>query len=790
MLKHNILIIYRHWKRHKGTFLINLIGLSTGLTCSILIYLWVSDELSVDKFNENDSRLFQVMKNAEEPGGEIGTYEWTPGPLAQALAEELPEVELTVTALIPEDAQVGILSVGDTRIKAIEQYVSRDYFNMFSYQLIQGDKQQVLSKKNEVLISNELALKLFHTKENIIGKSVEWDKEAFTGTYLVSGVFKKSPRNATTQFDILFTFDLFREYNPAIDDWKNADPNTYVLLKEGTNIDQFNDKIGGLLQKKTGEDYQNLFIRPYSDKYLYGKYENGVQSGGRIAYVRLFSIIALLILALACINFMNLSTAKAAKRLKEVGIKKALGAERRILIFQYLGESMLMTLISLILAILLVVILLPQFNEITGKHLAFEFDGRLFLGIAAVTLLTGLISGSYPAFYLSGFNPVTVLKGKLNTSFGEVWARRGLVILQFTMSVILVVSVFVVYHQIALVQTKNLGFDKDNIILFKRDGSLPKGLTTFLREVKNLPGVVNASSYVQSLTSVNDTGTEGISWEGKEVDDHLSFKYLMVNYGLIETLGIEIKTGRAFSEIFGTEESKIIFNEAAIEAMGLKDPIGKIVNHWGTEKLIVGVVKNFHFESFYEPIKPCFFMLYQVGENIMVKIKAGEERETITALEKLYQQYNSGLPFDYKFLDDDYQTLYASELRVATLSKYFAGLAILISCLGLFGLAAFTAERRIKEIGIRKILGSSVFGIVRLLSGDYTKMVLTAVVIALPVGYLITKTWLNAFAYRIELEWWFFIAAGLLALIVALITVSFQTIKAALANPVDSLRSE
>jgi len=790
MLRHNILIIYRHWKHHKGTFLINLIGLSTGLACSILIYLWVSDELSVDKFNENDSRIFQVMKNAEEPGGGIDTYEWTPGPLAQALAAEMPEVELAVTSLIPEDTQVGILSVGDTKIKAIEQYVSRDYFNIFSYQLIQGDKQQVLSKKNEVLISDELALKLFHTKENIIGKSVEWDKEAFTGTYLVSGVFKKSPSNATAQFDLLFTFDLYREINPDIDDWKNAHPNTYVLLKEGTRIDQFNEKIGSLLQSKTGEDYQYLFIRPYSDKYLYGKYENGVQSGGRIAYVRLFSIVALLILVLACINFMNLSTAKAAKRIKEVGVKKVLGAGWKTLVFQYLGESMLMTTISLMVAVLGVLILLPQFNAVTGKHLTLEFDSKLILSVGLVTLFTGLISGSYPALYLSRFNPITVLKGSLNTSFGEMWSRKGLVIFQFTISVILVVSVLVVYHQIVFIQSKNLGFNKDNIIIFKKEGSLHKRVSTFLREVKSIPGVVNASSFSQSLTGINDTGTEGVVWEGKEADDHMAFKYLMVNQGFIETLGIEIKEGRPFSENFVIEASKIIFNEAAIEGMGLKHPIGKIVNHWGTDKQIVAVVKDFHFESLYEPIKPCFFMMYQDGENIMVKITAGREKETIAGLEKLYQQYNPSLPFDYKFLDDNYQALYAAEQRVTTLSKYFAGIAILISCLGIFGLAAFTAERRLKEIGIRKILGSSVFGIVRLLSSDFTKMVVTAIVIALPVSYFFAKNWLNDFAYHIELQWWYFAVAGLLALVIAWFTVGVQTINAARINPVDSLKDE
>jgi putative ABC transport system permease protein len=508
MFKHNLLIVLRNFKRNKSSFFINLIGLSTGLACALLIYLLVNDELNFDKFHEKDSQLFQVMKNSKSYDGRILTFEWTPGPLANALAEEMPEVENA--APVQFSSKEGIISVGDKHIKAWEQYVGKDYFNIFSYNLLQGEKSYVLKDKNAIVISDELATKLFHTTENIIGKTVEWKKDKFGGIFFVSGIFERPPSNSTAQFDLLFTFEFYREIEPMVNTWQYNAPSTYIILKKGTNIYQFNDKIAGLIKKKTNDKSSTLFIRRYSDKYLYGKYENGIQSGGRIVYVRFFSIIAIFILVITCINFMNLSTAKASRRMKEVGIKKAVGADRKALMVQYLGESLLMTCLSLLIAFLLVELLLPQFNEITGKHVALNFNGNLILSVLVITLFTGLISGSYPAFYLSGFDPVKVLKGKMNTPTGEMWARKGLVIFQFIISVVLIVSVLVVYKQMQLVQTKNLGFDKDNIICFKKEGKLEEGLETFLYEVKNIPGVVNASNYHPNLT-VNPTGTNWVS---------------------------------------------------------------------------------------------------------------------------------------------------------------------------------------------------------------------------------------------------------------------------------------
>lgn len=792
MFRHNLLLAYRNFLRYKSTFFINLIGLSTGLACALLIYLWVNDELRVDKFHEKDSQLYQVMHIVQTPNS-IQSFEGTPGLLARSLAEEIPEV-VSAVAVRPSFNHKGILSIEDKHIKASEQYVGKEFFNIFSYQLIQGDKYQVLTDKYSVVISDELARKLFNTIENVIGKTVEWNHDDLSGSYLISGIFERPPSNSSAQFDILFNYELFLEKRSNFLSWENSNPATYIILKEGTNVDQFNEKIAGFIKTKLPTSNSTLFLRQYSDKYLYGQYENGIQAGGRIEYVRLFSIVAIIILTIACINFMNLSTAKASRRLKEVGVKKAIGADRKTLIIQFLSESMMMAFLSLLLSLILVVLVLPQFNNITGKHLTFAFGLNIILSVLGITSFTGFISGSYPAFYLSGFRPATILKGggapgKLNTSTAALWMRKGLVVFQFTISVIFIASVLVVSKQLSFIQNKNLGYDRDNVIYFTNEGKVLESFETFLSEVKHIPGVVNASSFANNLTGSHG-GTSGVNWEAKNPDEAIDFGNLEVGYDFIETLGIEMAAGRTFSREFGADSSSIIFNEAAIESMGLQDPIGKTIKLWGQEKRIIGVVKNFHFESLYEEIKPCFLQLYPVSNKTMVKIQEGSEAETLAQLQQFYQEYNQGLPLDYKFLDDDYQVLYASEQRVTVLSRYFAGLAILISCLGLFGLAAFTAERRLKEIGIRKVLGSTDWGIAYLLSNDFTKMVVTAIVIALPLSYFIAKNWLESFAYRIDLELWYFIGAGLVALLIAWFTVGLQTVKAAKVNPTQCLKDE
>lgn len=786
MFKHNLIIIYRSFKRFKSTFLINLLGLSTGLACVLMIYLWVSDELIMDNFHEKDSRLFQVMTNFHHSDN-IETSLHTPIMLSQTITEKIPGVEYAVgTSEIRSDIT---LFTADKHFTLPGRFVSKDFFNVFSYSMIQGNKNQVLLNKNSLVISDKLAFQFFNTTENVIGKAIKLQVGNKHEEVVITGIFIAPPRNSTQQFDFLLSYELYKDINGYVN-WGSFNSNTYLLLNEGTNVDNLNAQLEGLLQQVNKGSNETLFLAQFSKQYLYGTYENGVQTGGRIDYIKLFSIIALFILLIACINFINLSTAKASVRVKEIGIKKAIGAKRKTLIFQYLGESVLIAFLSLIVALLLVALFLPQFNQITGKSLTLLPDIDLVVSILGITIFTGLLAGIYPACYLSGFNPAIVLKGKFKTSAGEFMARKGLVVFQFMLSIIFIVSVLVLYKQIEFLQTKSLGYDKEQIIYFKPEGKVAESMDSFISQVKNITGIINASSIAHDVVK-STSSTWGVNWEGKNPEDQISFEKMFVNFDMIETLGIKMKAGRAFSRNFGSDTSKIILNEEGIAIMGFKDPIGKKFRLYGKEREIIGVAKNFHFQSLHQKVSPLFFVLApEKTWNIMVKIQPGKEKEVINKLNEFYQKFNPGYVLDYRFLDEDYKSQYDSEQRIATLSRYFAGLAIMISCLGLLGLAAFTAERRNKEISIRKVIGASTTQLVHLLSGEFSKIVLIAIAIALPLSYLIVQYWLNGFAYRIQLEWWYFIGAGLAALAIAWLTVATQAFKAAGANPVKSLRTE
>ncbi len=793
MLKHNLLMIFRNLKRSKNSLAINLIGLSSALACVLFIYLWVNDELSIDKFLLKNGQIYQVMKNNTTDHG-IETDEDVPGLLAKILKDEFPEVEKSVGVFPPAAYTFnGVLSLNENNLKANWKFAGKAFFDIFPYQLIYGNKDKVLSDKNGIVISDKVAENLFQSVDKAIGQSVEWDGEMVKGSFTIAGIFKSPPENATVQFDVLFNYDLFWEKFPNFLNWGNSGPSTYVVLKKHTNIADFDRKIAGLVKSKDSESRLSLFTRPYAEQYLYAKYKNGEQSGGRIEYVKLFSLIALFIVIIACINFMNLSTARASRRLKEIGVKKVVGADRKTLILQHMGETSLVSFASLLIAIAVVAILLPQFNQITGKHLAIHLDETLVTSGLIIALITGILAGSYPALYLSGLNPVAIQNGRIfnksKTSARELGIRKGLVVFQFIASVALIVSVIVVYRQMDYVQSKNLGFNRNNVIRFMAEGKAKENPATFISEIKKVPGVENASFMDGDLTG-RHSGTTGVNWEGKAPDQIVDFGILGVGYDLINMLGINVVEGRQYSREFGAEDSKLIFNQAAIKAMGITDPIGKTVNLWGKDKQIIGVVEDFHFESLYEDVKPFFFRFSaRRPYEILVKLQPGRERETLTNLTSFYRTYQ-GLAFDYQFLDEDFQKMYSSELRVATLSRYFAGLAILISCLGLFGLAAFTAEVRTKEIGIRKVMGSGVFNIVRLLSGEFTKMVVIAILISLPLSYLSLNNWLGKFASHIDLSWWYFAIAGILTLVIAWITVGVQTLRASLVNPVECLKEE
>lgn len=790
MLRHNLILFFRNIKRYKTTFIINIAGLSIGLASTFLICLWIYDELNVDKFHEKDGQLFQVMMNYHYPDG-VETNTTSPALLAKTLVEEIPEVQYATAVNNCDGKCEAFLSEKESHIKAEGIYAGSDFFKVFSYDLIQGDSNQVLKDKNAIVISEKLAKKLFGTTENVVGKSIEGSPELFGETFQISGIFKSPPSNSTVQFDFIANFELLAANKKWLNDWLGDGAKVYTVLEKGTSIDNFNKKIENYLVTKSPNRLDSkLFIRKYSDGYLYNTYENGVQSGGRIVYVGIFSMIALLILIIACINFINLSTALASRKVKEIGVKKVLGASRKKLIAQFLGESMIMTVMSSLIAIAFVVLFLPHFNEITGKHLNLSIGTNVVLFIVGAILFTGLASGSYPAFYLSRLNSA-IIKEKRNKSLSEQWVRKGLVIAQFSICVIFIIVAIVMNKQIEFTQTKNLGYSKDNILNFQMKKRYGYDFETFMTELRKVPGVLNATNIYGGSIFANGGGGTGFSWEGMTPgSENIEYLRLQAGYDLVETLEIELIEGRSFSKDYNNEKEKLIINQAAAEMIGFKDIVNKTIKDNRRDKQIIGVVKNFNMESLNKEIRPCFIRFQPNGNNVMVKLKRGEEKVTITKLKKFYEKFHMGYSFEFTFLDEDYQSLYVSEERAITLSKYLTGLAIIISCLGLFGLAAFEAKRKRKEISVRKVLGQRASQIAIMSLGEFAKLVFISTLIAFPIGYMLTNDWLSGFAYRIQLEIWYFLSAGLLVLLIAMFTVGSHAITAANKNPIDALREE
>ena len=799
MFKFHLLTTWRHLIRDRQFSLLNIIGLSTGLAASLLIYLWVSDEYSVDKFNVNDSRLYQVLKNSPNADGTMWTHEHTQGLLARSMARELPEVEYAVS--VRPDG-VGIISFGDKHLKATPEFVDKDFFRVFTYRLIDGNKTEPLADQRGVLVSDKLALKLFNTTTGLIGKTIDWEQGEWTGPYQIAGVFASPPANASKQFDLLFTYDLYWTRETGnLTDWGSNGESTFLLLKPGTDIDRLNKKIKFYTQDKIRSLYKGdqqkyllhwegtLLAQRFSDRYLYNQYVNGMPSGGRIAYVRLFCIIAIFILLIACINFMNLSTARATRRAREVGVKKVAGASRGALVLQYLGESMLLAFVSLVIALMMTVAILPAVDHLTGKDILLHSDIGLVSAALGITFVTGLLAGSYPAIVLSGFRPARVLKSNQGITAGAGGIRKVLVVFQFAVSVIFIVTVLVVYRQMQLIQTTDLGYNRANVISIPNDGYLKKDLAPFLAEIRRLPGVVSASDGGGDFFGNASHSGSGIDWQGKDPNLGIEYYGNDADYDLFQTLGLQMVEGRPFLRGFA-DSTSVIFNQSAIAAMGLKDPIGKTVSLWGSKKTIIGIVRDYHFESLYKKVGPSFLTWSDNNDYTFVRVRPGSEEKTIAAIKSIYGRMNKALEFKYSFLDDEYNELYASEERVAVLSRYFAGMAILISSLGLFGLAAFNAQRRQKEVGIRKVLGASVPGVALMLSADLLRLVVLAILIAFPLSYWAAHAWLAGFAYRVPLGMSIFSLAGASVLAITLLTVSWQTVRTAVTNPVQALRSE
>ncbi|WP_153799520.1 ABC transporter permease [Foetidibacter luteolus] len=784
MLRNYLKIAWRSLLKDKQFTVLNILGLSAGLACSLLIFLWVDDELSVDRFFANDERLYRLMEIVNN-SGQTSLNEESSGRLSEAVKQSLPEVEYAAAIAPARWFAQNTLSVKDKHIKAGGQYAEKDFFNIFSFELPEGDRSRVLESKSSIVVSDELAIKLFGTTTGIIGKPVEFDHDT---TFYVSGIFKKLPSNSTQQFDFVLSFEYFKSVKDWVAHWNGSGPQNFVLLKKGTDITAFNNKVRNVITANTGDTTRKVIATRFSDGYLYNQHDDNSRAGGRIEYVNLFSALAVFILLIACINFMNLSTAKAARRLKEIGIKKVVGARRSQLIFQFLTESFLLTVFAMVIAGLLAAVLLTDFNQLTGKSIELSFTWKIVAAVVGIAIITGFLAGSYPALYISGFKPLAILKGKLKTSTAELLSRKGLVVFQFTLSTILIIAVMVIYQQVQFIKSANLGYNKEDIVRFASEGAIQTNQEAFLSEMRQIPGVVNAGYTFHSI--VGRKYSDLLDWQGKDPNRHQYFEVFGVSHNFVETMDMQMKAGRGFSTNFSMDSLNIIINEAAAKVLGLKEPVGAIVRFHGSDRRIIGVVRDFHFESMHEAIKPAFMHLQKGEGSIVARIKQENQRLTLTAIENLYKRYNPGFPFTFNFLNEAYQKQYATETRTASLSGYFAGLAIIISCLGLFGLAAFTAQKRQKEIGIRKVIGASIAGIIAMLSKDFLKLVGIALLIAFPISWWMMSSWLQSYTYRISLSPMLFLMVAMLVLAITFLVIGFQTIKAAIASPVKSLRTE
>jgi len=790
MLKNYLKTAFRNLWKNKAFSFINIMGLALGLACSLLIMLWVSDEYKVDAFHKNGSRLYSVFER-QFRDGEVNAFHGGPGIMADEMKKVLPEVQYATNYAWNE---LTTFESNNKIIKKSGNHAGQDFFKIFTYPLLEGNAATALQTPLDIAISKKMAEEFFGSPAQAIGKTIRYDNKK---DLKITAVFDNVPQNSTAQFDYILNWQSFLQRNNWATDWTNNGPATYIVLREGTDAKAFEKKISRFLdnynKEQTAHSFIRLGIQRYGDIYLHSNFDKlGELSGGRIQYVRLFSLVAVFILLIACINFMNLTTARSVKRAKEIGIRKVVGAFRFALIRQFIGEALLIVSLAIIISLALVMSVLPLFNQLTEKQIHLPFSDPIFwLIIIGLLLITGLISGSYPALYLSSFKPVRVLKGSLKFSSGALWFRKGLVVFQFMLSILLIIGTIVVSKQVNYIQTVNLGYDRENLIYIPLEGELTASYQLFKNQSMQMAGIKDISRITDVPTQI-ENGTGGVEWEGKDPNSDIQFTQSAVGYDFIKTMHLQLAQGRDFSKDFATDSVGYIINESALKRIGYKDPIGKPLTFWQKKGTIIGVLKDFHFNSLHVPINP---IVLRLGENIgwgaaMVRTETDKTKEALVNLEKVCKNLNPKFPFTYKFSDEEYQKLYKSEQVVSHLARYFAFLAIFISCLGLLGLVIFTAEQRTREIGIRKVLGATVSNVVGLLSKDFLKLVFIANLISWPLGWWAMSKWLQNFEYRTAINWWVFVLAGFAAVLIALVTTSFQAIKAAIANPVKSLRSE
>jgi putative ABC transport system permease protein len=788
MFQNYLLVTLRNLRKNVTYSFINIAGLSIGIVCSILILLWVFDELSFDKFQPKGNRLYQVWVHAHFDG-KINSWNSVPHPTYDALKTEDSNI---INTVITDWGGNHLYTVGENRIYKDAYYASEEFLEMFQFPLIKGDPSTVMDDPASLVITESMAKVLFGDQDPI-NQTVRINN---AHDLKVTGVLKDIPKNSSLQFDCLMTWKMKTIAEDWVKrssaQWDNYSFQVFVELNDPANEGNVENAIRDLLFRKGQKDMKReFFLHPMLRWRLHSNFENGQESGGMVDYVQMFTIIAAFILVIACINFMNLATARSERRAREVGIRKSVGSRRHELIMQFMGESILLAFLAFGIAILLAQLLLPFYNQLVDKQLVIDYASPQFwLFAGALIVFTGVVSGSYPALYLSSFQPVKVLKGKIQVGKSASLPRKILVTLQFGFSILLIIGTIVIYWQINFVKARDLGYDQENLITVEYTAEVGENYRTIKQELLN-SGVV--SSVCKSNSPITEIWSNNfLGWPGKPEEQKVIFTTVSTEYDYTKTMGIKILEGRDFSEEHKSDTAAIIVNKAALEVMGLKDPIGQQLDLWGTKRELIGVVDNVLMGSPYQPVKPMFLVLIpEWASAVTIRLEKTKDLQgSIKVVEEIFKKYNTAYPFEYKFADVEFAKKFTTIDMTSRLASLFASLAIFITGLGLFGLAAFMAEQRTKEIGIRKVMGASVLNLVALMSKDFSRLVLIAFFISSPIAWWLLNQFLLRYPVRVSIPWWVFPLTGLVAVIFASVIVSTQAFRAARANPAVSLRNE
>jgi putative ABC transport system permease protein len=785
MLKNYFKIAWRNLFRNKSFSFTNVLGLTIGITCTILILLWVQDEVGYNRFHSNYSTIYKVMATRNF-NNQIFTDENMVLPLARSIETDVPQVK---QAVVTTHRYPTILTYGDTKLKKQGYTVSEHFFNIFSWKFLKGNAATALSDPSSVVLTQSAATAFFG-KEDPMNKMVRVDNSREAK---VTAIVDDPPRNSSFQFDYIFPFNYSEDnVKTSMNEWGNSSWTVFFQTVPDADVETLNKNINQVkyVHDPNDKKVSSYFAFPMSKWRLYSDFKDGKNIGGMIQYVKLFAEVALIILLIACINFMNLSTARSEKRAKEVGVRKTLGSNKKQLIAQFFVESMILTIIAFVLSILSVFLLLPAFNTLVDKQLVLDLTKPAFwLLSVAIIVITGLVAGSYPALYLSSFNPIKVLKGTILAGKAAVLPRRILVVFQFVISVLLISGTIIVYQQIKHVRNRDIGYDPNNLIMIPNTSDIQKNFTVIKEELLKT-GKVN--SVTRTFSPITEIWWKSPSpdYEGKPPNANIIFTGFSTDVDFSKTIGVKIVQGRDFSGM-PSDSSAMLLNKAAVDAMGLKNPIGMQMRY-GKNYTVIGVMENVIMESPFKPVEP--MMAYYRPENsnsIDIRLnQSANPHDALKSIETVFKRYNPAYPFEYTFADQEFGKKFITEELISRLSNIFAGLAIFICCIGIAGLASFTIEKRLKEIGIRKVLGASVQQLLFLVSTEFLRLVLIAFVIAVPLTWWLMSNWLQKYTYRVNVSAWLFGVVGFLMLLLTLIVVSLNTLKAATGNPVKTLRTE